>query len=402
MFLESLLARNRPFVEACIRLHQEGRIPPNSYVVDLDTLEENTRHLTDQAHQLGLKVYAMTKQLGRAGGTLDAITAGGADGYVAVDMDCARPIAAGGHVLGNLGHLVQIARSEAKEAAGLAPHYWTIFSGSKAIEASRAVTEQGRTQPVLLRVWNESDIFYPGHEGGFHLEELSAAIRLVEGLDGLRFGGLTTFPALLYDADSRQVSTTPNVETLARATEKAAALLGADDEIEINAPGTTSTAVLKMLADIGATQVEPGLGLTGSTPLHAVEELVERPAALYLSEVAHLHQGVPLCFGGGFYVDPVFDPYQEQVLLAGGPEDAGSDPVPLDMPNPAGIDYYARLHPPPGRKVSEGDTVICAFRFQAFVTRAKITCLTGVASSNPSVAGVWNGFGDLVKASDAR
>ncbi len=397
MFLESLVERNRPFVEASIRLHQEGQVPPNAYVIDLDTLETNTRTLTSEAHRLGLKVYAMTKQLGRAPAALEAITAGGVDGYVAVDMDCARPIVTGGHKLGNLGHLVQIARSDTTEAARLAPEYWTIFSRSKARAASRAVARHGRTQQVLLRVWNEGDTFYPGHEGGFRLEDLPAAIEYVNRLDGLRFAGLTTFPALLYDATRRKVATTSNVETLARGVEAAAALLGSRDGIEVNAPGTTSVAVLKLLADVGATQVEPGHGLTGTTPLHAVEELPERPAVLYLTEVAHVHQGVPLCFGGGFYVDPVFDTYQAQALTATAPEDASSDAVPLELPSPAGIDYYARLHPAANRSVQEGDTVICAFRIQAFVTRARMVGIRGAGTSRPTVAGIWNVMGEPVR-----
>ncbi len=396
MFLRPLVKRNRPFVESSIRLHQEGRIPPNAYVIDLDTLEANTRTLTSEAHRLGLKVYAMTKQLGRAPGALESITAGGVDGYVAVDMDCARPIVTRGHKLGNLGHLVQIARTETAEAARLAPEYWTIFSRSKARAASRAVARHGRTQQVLLRVWNDGDTFYPGHEGGFRLEDLPAAIEFVNGLYGLRFAGLTTFPALLYDANRRKVATTANVKTLARGVETAAAVLGSGAGIEVNAPGTTSVAVLKLLADVGATQVEPGHGLTGTTPLHAVEELQERPAVLYLTEVAHVHQGVPLCFGGGFYVDPVFDSYQARALLATAPDDVPSEPVPLELPSPAGIDYYARLHPAANRTVREGDTVICAFRVQAFVTRARMVGIRGAASNRPTVAGIWNVLGEPI------
>jgi len=393
MFLKKLLTRNRPFVEAAIRLHQEGSIPANSYVLDLDAIEANTRYFSTEAHRRGLTVYAMSKQLGRAGGALDAITRGGADGYVAVDMACARPIVAGGHRLGNLGHLVQMARAETREAAGMAPEYWTIFSRTKATEASKAVARLGRTQEVLLRIWNEGDIFYPGHEGGFHIDELPSAIAFVNGLKGLRFAGLTTFPALLYDKNSQKVAPTPNADTLARGVEVAAAL-GDGAHIEVNAPGTTSAAVLDLLADMGATQVEPGHGLTGSTPLHAVEELPEQPAALYLTEVAHLHQGVPLCFGGGFYVDPVFDAYDTRALVAAAPEEASTEPVPLDMPDPAGIDYYARLHPPASRAVGEGDTVICGFRVQAFVTRACVVGVTGVRTSAPVVTGVWNTLGD--------
>lgn len=390
MFLSSLIARNRAFLEAAVQLHQDNLIPANSYVLDLDALEANTRHMASEAHRRSLKVYAMSKQVGRAPGALRAITDGGADGYVAVDMACARPIVANGHRLGNLGHLVQVPRAEAGEAASLEPEYWTIFSRNKAREASRAVSGGDRIQQVLLRVWDRGDIFYPGHEGGFHLDDLSDAIEFVNGLDGLAFAGLTTFPALLYDAGAGKVNPTPNVETLARGAEIALGLLGTDFPIEVNAPGTTSTAVLGMLAEIGATQVEPGHGLTGSTPLHATSDLPEQPAVLYLTEVAHLHQDVPLCFGGGLYVDPVFDPYQTRVVAARNPEDVGLAPVPIDMPDPAGIDYYARLHPPEGRRLQEGDTVIAGFRIQAFVTRAWVVGLKGVSAGTPVVAGIWN------------
>ncbi len=56
----------------------------------------------------------------------------------------------------------------------------------------------------------------------------------------------------------------------------------------MNAPGVTSTPVLQLLADAGATQVEPGHGFTGTTPLHMVMDLVERPAMVYLTEISHL------------------------------------------------------------------------------------------------------------------
>ncbi len=123
------------------------------------------------------------------------------------------------------------------------PEYWTIFSRTKAVEVSRAVSAQGRTQQVLLRIWDHGDIFYPGHEGGFQLDDLSETIDFVNGLDGLRFAGLTTFPALLFDSATRKVAPTSNVETLARGVEAALAHLGPGAHVEVNAPGTTSTAV---------------------------------------------------------------------------------------------------------------------------------------------------------------
>lgn len=57
--------------------------------------------------------------------------------------------------------------------------------------------------------------------------------------------------------------------------------------------------MLEGLARDGATQVEPGHGLTGTTPLHAVADLAEEPAIAYVSEVSHLWNGKAYVFGGG-------------------------------------------------------------------------------------------------------
>ena len=402
MFLKPLLGRNPQFVQAAVELHQAGRIPANSCVLDLDAIEANAAGLCREARRLGLTVYAMTKQIGRAPGALAAMTAGGVDGFVAVDMACARPITRHGHRLGHLGHLVQVPRAEAAEAAGMEADYWTVFSANKAAEAAAAAHRLGRSQPMLVRVFADGDEFYPGHEGGVALDDLPSMIDRIAGLPGARFAGLTTFPALLFDSATGGARLTPNVETLARAAEISRRHPACLETLEVNAPGTTSTGVLDLLASAGATQVEPGHGLTGTTPLHAVRDLPEQPAALYLSEVAHIHQGVPLCFGGGLYVDPVFGDYQVRAAVAHDPSEVSTEPVPVDMPDPAAIDYYARLHPEGGRTVAEGATVVFGFRVQAFVTRALVVGLAGVSAGEPRVTGVWNSFGDPVPFVESR
>ena len=396
MFLQSLLKRNSRFVEAVVGLHQGGQLPANSCVLDLDAIEANTALLCGQAHSLGLTVYAMTKQIGRAPGAMAAMARAGADGFVAVDMACARPIARAGHNLGHLGHLVQVPRAEAAEAAGLEPDYWTVFSANKAAEAASAAFARGRSQRLLVRVFDPGDEFYSGHEGGVLLDDLPAMIDRIASLRGAEFAGLTTFPALLFASETGAARTTRNVETLARAAEIAGRHPASPGHLEINLPGTTSTEVLELLADSGGTQAEPGHGLTGTTPLHAVHELPEQPAVLYLSEVAHIHQGVPFCFGGGLYIDPVFGDYEVRAVVAHDPSEVSTAPVRVDMPHPSAIDYYAKVRPDNQRTVSEGATVVFGFRVQAFVTRAFVVGLEGVSEARPRVAGVWNCFGDPV------
>src|SRR5688572_1776115 len=106
MFLSTLCRRNPRLVEQAIALHQAGRLPANSYVIDLDAVEANARTLREAADRAGLKIFAMTKQMGRNGSYLSAVKRGGIDRAVAVDMQDARACVRGGLKLGHIGHLV--------------------------------------------------------------------------------------------------------------------------------------------------------------------------------------------------------------------------------------------------------------------------------------------------------
>jgi predicted amino acid racemase len=289
--------------------------------------------------------------------------------------------------LGHIGHLVQIPQAEAAAAAALGPESWTVFSDDKAAEAAAASRGAGRRQDLLLRVRASGDVFYEGHEGGVDLAEVAAAAERVDALEGARFAGITTFPALLFDPESQDVRPTPNMATLERA---AAALHAAGRaDLRINAPGTTSTAVLQVLADHGATQVEPGHAFTGTTPLHAFRELEEVPAACYVTEVSHHHEGRAYVFGGGLYIDPVFPAYRVRALVLERPGLDGARLLEASIPPPSAIGYYGQLDPS-GRPPRTGATAIFGFRFQAFVTRAYVAGVSGVAHGRPEVTGIWN------------
>ena len=375
-----------------MRLHQEERIPPNAYVLDLDAVEENSRTFAAAAAERNLKVFAMTKQVGRNSGFCQAVMRGGIDRSVAVDMACAIACDRAGLKIGHLGHLVQVPRHEAPAATrDLKPDYWTVFSDQKALEAAAAAEAAGREQPLLARIQTEGDIFYRGHEGGFSAEEITAVADRLDAMAGGRFAGITTFPALLFDAESRAVKPTPNLTTLSQAAEALAAAGRGD--IEINAPGTTSSVVLDALADSGATQCEPGNGLHGTTPLHALEDLPERPAVLYLSEVSHLHAGRAYCFGGGLYIDPVFPDYDVKALVGSEPTAPDAALASVEIPPPAAIDYYGMIDCAGPVKPKPGDSVVFGFRGQAFVTRAYTVGLSGVSDGDPQVVCIEDPFG---------
>jgi predicted amino acid racemase len=391
MFLDLIRRRNPALIEQAIALHQSGRLPANAYVIDLDAVEANARLIADAAGKYGLKTYAMTKQMGRNASFCQAVMRGGIGKAVAVDMACARATHRAGMGLGHLGHLVQVPRAEADAAAAMKPDHWTVFNEEKAAEAAAANRKLGHTQGLLARIVAEGDRFYRGHEGGFTAADIVAVADRLDALDGGRFAGVATFPALLFDEATGKVKPTPNLATLERAAE-ALAKAGRRD-IEVNTPGTTSSVMLAALAAAGATQVEPGHGLTGTTPLHVIEDLPERPAVVYLSEVSHLHGGEAFCFGGGLYIDPVFPAYQVKAFVSRDPTSAASALAPVDIPAPSAIDYYGMIDASGPVKPRVGDSVVFGFRPQAFVTRAYVVGVKGLSTGAPVVEAIHDAFG---------
>ena len=383
MFLRALRRRNPGLIQTAVSLHQAGAIPPACYVIDLDAVEENARLIATEAARLGLEVFAMTKQMGRSPAFIEAARRGGIDAGVAVDMDCARALKRGGMRLGHVGHLVQVPRHEADDAAEMEPENWTVFERSKAVEAAGAARRLGREQPLLARITDAEDTFYPGHAGGFPAHDVVQLADELDGLDGGRFAGVTTFPALLYEEERRAVRPTPNLATLERAAERLRSTGRAD--VAVNAPGTTSASVLALLASAGATQVEPGHGLTGTCPQHLSDDEPELPAVLYVSEISHHHAGRAYCYGGGLYVDPVFGPYPLRALVAPGPDVADAVEVGAEIPPAGAIDYHGMLEQPEGADLPTGASVVFGFRIQAFFARCPVVGVGGIRRGAPAV-----------------
>ncbi|WP_307189883.1 hypothetical protein [Geomicrobium sp. JCM 19037] len=65
MFLEATKKRNPNLIHSAVDLHQAADIPPNTYVIDMDTVAANTRALAEKAREHDFSLYFMTKQLGR-------------------------------------------------------------------------------------------------------------------------------------------------------------------------------------------------------------------------------------------------------------------------------------------------------------------------------------------------
>ena len=142
---------------------------------------------------------------------------------------------------------------------------------------------------------------------------------------------------------------------------------------------------LEALAEAGATQVEPGHGLTGTTPLHVSDDLPEAPAVVYLTEVSHLSGGEAFCFGGGLYIDPVFPNYQVKAIVAREPRTDEAALRAVEIPPPDAIDYYGMIDAAGPTKPAPGDSVVFGFRPQAFVTRAFVAGVSGLSTEKPAV-----------------
>lgn len=397
MFLDLIRRRNPALLEAAVGFHQAGELAPNTFVLDLDTIERNAAALAAESRRLGLTAFAMTKQIGRNPDAAAAIVRGGIDRYVGVDIDDSLAASAGGLKAGHVGHLVQIPRHTADLAASLSPSYWTVFNEQKAREAGAAALRLGRTQDILARIAAPGDRFYPGHEGGFPAKDIVAVADLLDSIPGVRFRGVVTFPATLFNPATGAAESTPNLRTLTRARE--ALIAAGRTDVEVNAPGTTSVDVLKTLADAGATQVEPGHGLTGTTPLHAATDLVEEPAIAYLSEVSHIYSDRAYVFGGGLYVDPVNGlPRTTALVIPSGGSMADAVELEVEMPTPEAIDYYATI-PLHGHPVQPGDTVVFGFRPQVFVTRSHTAGISGLRTHQPALHRRWPASGPQPSAS---
>lgn len=394
MFLEALCRRNPQFILSVVHLHQRGELKPNTYVIDLDTFIKNFKHIKAEADSLNLTIYPMTKQIGRNPVILDLFKQMDCGKVVAVDWMGALQIVASGGEIGHVGHLVQVPKSVTNTIADLNPEVWTVFSYEKASEIDNALTNTNRTQKILIRVWKEGDTFFPGHEGGIPLEQLVENAVRINALPHVRVVGVTSFPCLLYDENKKELDPTQNVDTIVEASEM---LKKQGFKIEqVNAPGTTSTVTLKLLAQKGVTHVEPGHGMTGTTPAHAFDDLPEKPAILYLSEVSHSYKGHAYFYGGGLYIDPVFTPYPVKALLGRNADSILRYRFEALLPDPNSIDYYGTIKTE-SSTVKSGDTVLLGFRAQAFHTRARVSVIKKTESGAPKVIGTWDATGRSIE-----
>lgn len=382
MFVERLQKDNPKFVAAMVKLQQEGALLPDSYAVDMEQFRANAAAIVSSAKEKGIKLYFMLKQIGRNPVLAQELVKLGYDGAVVVDFKEAQVMMRHNIPIGNVGHLVQIPEAMIPQVVAYGPEVITVYTADKVRSISRAAAALGKEQKILIRVFGDGDMIYPGQTAGIHLNELAAFVETVKDLPGIRIAGITSFPCFLYNAEKDDIAATPNLQTVLKAKEILMAC-GIVPEI-INTPSATCCRTLELMAEYGCNCGEPGHGLTGTTPYHVGHEQPEKSCIAYVSEISHNFDGLAYCYGGGFYRRS----HMENALV-GRTADALRG-VKVIAPSVEAIDYHFGL----SEACEVGETVIMAFRFQVFVTRSDMVLIEGVAEGNATVSSVWDSLGN--------
>ena len=387
MFIHALKRQNPALITAAIRLWQQGRIVPDSWVIDVDQVLENGKRLVDTAHQYGITLYLMTKQLGRNPWLAEKLLALGYAGIVTVDYKEARVMRRAGLPVAHQGHLVQIPSRQIGEAVEQGTDIITLFSLEKAREVSAAAVKAGRVQAVMLKIYGEQDFLYPGQESGFPLARLDEAVNDIRRLPGLHITGLTHFPCLLWDDASGETRPTPNLHSLVKAKQQLE-----EQEIaieQLNAPSATSCASLPLLARYGVTHAEPGHALTGTIPSNQQGDQPERIAMLWLSEISHHSRGNSYCYGGGYYRRG-----HARNALVFTPENDVPAKTTLEPVDDSSIDYYLPL----AGTFPVSSAVVLCFRTQIFVTRSDVVLVSGIQRGAAEIVARYDSLGNVLEA----
>lgn len=381
MFLSKVIEENPEIVQACFALHQAGRILPDSYIVDMDSLIENAKKIVKKGEENGIRLYFMLKQIGRNPYIAKKLMEIGFAGAVVVDFKEAQIMMRHHVPIGNIGHLVQVPKAMIKEVVKYKPEVITVYTVEKAKQIGQAACELGVCQPILLRVYDDGDMVYDGQTAGFPIQSLEDVIEKIKCIQGVKIVGATSFPCYLYSEEEEMIMSTNNLKTVMNAAEKMN-VMGITPEI-INTPSSSCCLTLDMMKKDGSNCTEPGHGLTGTTPAHAKHSLSEKTCVVYVSEISHNFQDKAYCYGGGHYRRS----HMQNALV--GKSLKESEVVKTIAPELESIDYHFGF----SKSQTIGDTVIMAFRYQVFVTRSDVILVKGIHSGKPQVIGVYNSLG---------
>jgi predicted amino acid racemase len=406
-FLETTVRRNPELINSAFRLHGEGKIPSNTYLIDIDSVKKNAQALANAAKKAGISNYFMTKQFGRNPLVAKAIINSGIPSAVAIDIQEVKSLHRNGIKVDHVGHLVQVPTREMDFVVGeVRPEIVTVYSIEKAKEVNGAAAKFGLRQKIMLRPIGPSDSFGSTQEGGTPLRELVQMVRSLTELQHVQLSGLTSFPSFRYDLRLGTIRKTTNYETMKQAQK----IIERECSIrieQINAPGSNCASAMSILAQEGATHGEPGHAFAGTTPWHAFEDLPEVPAWVYVTEVSHVVGDRAYSFSGGLpqsgYHGFFTTLYHQNFLYAlvghgGNYKQILAEPPSLVTDVQAWPDFYTTLRC--DSPIESGETVVFGFRPQVYTTRSRVAVVRGVGTGRDQVLGVFDRNGNLLANDD--
>lgn len=384
MFINKMLETNKKLIDVAFDLHQKGLILPDSYVIDMDTLLSNAKKIYEEAEKQHIDAYFMLKQVGRNPVIAEELIKIGYKGCVVVDYKEALVMMRHHIPISNIGHLVQTPKAMLQKIVDYGCDYYTVFSLDKIADLDECAAKSHKKVKLMLKTVGKNDMIYSGQTAGFRLETLDDVIRQIKQYNHVEIKGVTSFPCFLYDEQKGKICATPNFQTLIEAKR---ILRNHGIEIDnLNAPSTSSVATLKAMKGYEVNSIEPGHGLSGTTPLHAYMDCAETPAVVYVSEISHNFDNLAYCYGGGYYRRG----HVQNAIV--GKNSEGCRHVKVIPPTDESIDYYFGL----SEMCHVSDTVIMAFRFQMFVTRSNVCLVDGIQSNAPVLRGIYTSLGDEV------
>ena len=197
MFVSRLQKDNPQFIDAIVSLQQSGKLLPDSYAVDMQMFRSNARAIVESAKEKGIRLYFMLKQIGRNPVLAQELVDLGYAGAVVVDFKEAQVMMRHNIPIGNVGHLVQIPEAMVSQVVEYGPEVITVYTVEKAKSISRAAEKLGKVQKILVRVFGDGDMIYPGQTAGIHLDALPAFLKEMKLLPGVQVAGITSFPCFL-------------------------------------------------------------------------------------------------------------------------------------------------------------------------------------------------------------
>lgn len=384
MFLNKVIERNKKLIDCAVQLSKDYKIRPDSFVVDVDAFKENAKIMLEEAKRLNIQLYFMLKQLGRNPYLANILIEMGYPGAVVVDYKEAELLMNYKIPICNVGHLVQTPNYLIEELIGYGVDYFTVFSIEKIKRINMYAKKHNRVQRLMLRVIDDCDLMYDGQKEGIMLKDLKHLAKDVLQLSNVKIECLTVFPAILFDHESRVFKETKNYKTLQRA-------IGILQKVgiqltDINVPSATCTRSISKIKSLNGTIGEPGHGFTGTTPGHALLDLEEKTAVVYVSEVSHNFKNHSYFFGGGFYRRG----HWKTAYIVKENGDYVVDEVIL--PNFECIDYYIGLK----QNHEVGNIVISSFRFQMFTSRSDVILVEGIQKGEPYVIYKYGPLGEML------